>query len=157
MTFAPYNSNVDQSFLDLKMLKVRDVIKLQQLKVVYDFQDKTLPDNLMDLFELSSNIHTTNQILNSALNKLIHIPNTKTVSYGTHSIRYHCAKLWNQMFRTGTFRIDSKQVNDVKLCQVNSVHYFKKKLKQPSIRLKLPWLYLFFHGGSGYCITFIMN
>ena len=130
MTFAPYNSNVDKWFLDLKMLKVRDVIKLQQLKVVYDFQDKTLPDVLMSLFRLTSNIHTTNQILNSALNNLINILKTKTVSYGTHSIRYHCAKLWNQTFRSSTFSIDSNKDNDVKLCQVNSVHYFKKKLKQ---------------------------
>ena len=130
MTFAPYISNVDQSFIDLKMLKIRDVIKLQQLKVVYDFQDKILPDNLMDLFRLSSNIHTTNLTLNSALNNLIDIPKIKTVSHGIHSIRYHCAKLWNQMFRNGTFRIDSNQDNDVKLCQINSVHYFKKKLKQ---------------------------
>ena len=29
MTFAPYISNVDQSFLDLKSLKVREVIKSQ--------------------------------------------------------------------------------------------------------------------------------
>ena len=130
MTFAPYNSNVDQSFIDLKMLRVKDVIKLQQLKVVYDFQDKTLPDDLMDLFRLSSNIHTTNQTLKSALNNLIHIPKINTVSYGNHSIRYHCAKLWNQMFRNGTFRIDSNPINDVKLCQVNSVRYLKKKLKQ---------------------------
>ena len=130
MSFAPYNSNVDQSFLDFKMLKVRDVIKLQQLKVVYDFQDKTLPDDLMDLFRLSSNVHSTNQTLNSALNNLIHIPKIKTVSYGNHSIRYHCAKIWNQMFRNGSFCVDSNQINDVKLCQVNSVHYFKKKLKQ---------------------------
>ena len=105
MSFAPYNSNVDQSFLDFKMLKVRDVIKLQQLKVVYDFQDKTLPDDLMDLFRLSSNVHSTNQTLNSALNNLIHIPKIKTVSYGNHSIRYHCAKIWNQMFRNGSFRV----------------------------------------------------
>ena len=130
MTFAPYNSNVDRSFLDLKLLKVKDVIKLQQLKVVYDFQDKSLPDDLMDLFRLSTNVHTTNRTLNSALNSLIHIPKIRTVSYGNHSIRYHCAKLWNQMFRHGSFRIDSNQANDVKLYQVNSVSYFKKKLKQ---------------------------
>ena len=130
MTFAPYNSNVDQSFLDLKLLKVREVIKSQQLKVAYDFHDKSLPDNLMDLFRLSSNVHTTNQTLNSALNNLIHIPKINTVSYGSHSIRYHCAKLWNQMFRNGTFHIDANPANDVHLCKVNSVHYFKKKLKQ---------------------------
>ena len=40
MTFAPYNSNVDQSFLDLKLLKVSEVIKSHQLKVTYDFHDK---------------------------------------------------------------------------------------------------------------------
>ena len=130
MTFAPYNSNVDQSFLDLKLLKVREVIKSHQLKVTYDFHDKSLPDDLMDLFRLSTNVHTTNQILNSTLNNLIHIPKIKTVSYGNHSIRYHCARLWNQMFRNGTFHIDSNPDNDVHLSKVNSIHYFKKKLKQ---------------------------
>ena len=130
MTFAPYNSNVDQSFLDLKLLKVREVIKSQQLKVVHDFHDKSLPDDLMGLFRLSTNVHTTNQTLNSALNNLIHIPRINTVSYGNHSIRYHCAQLWNQKFRNGSFRIDSNPANDVKLCKVNSIHYFKKKLKQ---------------------------
>ena len=130
MTFAPYDSNVDQSFLDLKLLKVRDVIKMHQLKLVYDFQDRSLPDDLMGLFKLSTNIHTTNQTLNSALNNLIHIPKINTVTYGNHSIRYHCGKLWNTMFRSGSFNIDSNPANDVKLCQVNTFYYFKRKLKQ---------------------------
>ena len=130
MTFAPYNSNVDQVFLDLKLLKVREVIKMHQLKVVYDFHDKSLPDDLMDIFRLTTNVHTTNQILNSALNNLIHIPKIRTVTYGNNSIRYHCAKLWNDMFRSGCFSIDSNPENDIKLCKVNSVQYFKRKLKQ---------------------------
>ena len=50
MTFAPFNSNTDQSFIDLGLLKVREVIKLNQLKVVYDSYDKKLPDDLMSLF-----------------------------------------------------------------------------------------------------------
>ena len=130
ITFASYSSNVDQSFLDLKLLKVREVIKMHQLKVVYDFHDKSLPDDLMDLFRLSTNIHTTNRTLNSALNNLIHIPKIKTVTYGNHSIRYHCGKLWNDMFRYGSFNVDSNPANDIQLCKVNSVHYFKRKLKQ---------------------------
>ena len=130
MTFAPYNSNVDQSFIDLKLLKVRDVIKIQQLKVVYDFKDKSLPDDLMSLFRLSSNVHSTNRTLNSAISNLIHIPRIKTKTYGNNSIRYHCAKLWNEMFRTGSFSVDSNSKNDIKICRVNTVHYLKKKLKQ---------------------------
>ena len=118
LTFAPYNSNVDQTFIDLKLLKVREIIKIHQLKVVYDFHDKVLPDDLMGLFRLSTNVHSTNQILNSALNNLIHIPRINTVTYGNHSIRYHCAQLWNQMFRSGSFNIDSNKVNDIILCKV---------------------------------------
>ena len=33
MTFAPFNSNTDQAFIDLKLLKVSEVIKTNQLKV----------------------------------------------------------------------------------------------------------------------------
>ena len=81
MTFAPFNSNTDQSFIDLGLLKVREIIKMNQLKVVYDFYDKKLPDDLMSLFVLSSNVHTTNQVLNSALNNLIHCPGFDSVTY----------------------------------------------------------------------------
>ena len=128
MTFAPYNSNTDQSFIDLGLLKVRDVIKINQLKVVYDFYDKKLPDDLMTLFVLSSNVHTTNLVLRSVLHNLIHIPGFTTVTYGRNSIKYHCAKLWNDMFPTGFIQVDDD--SQIHLSKINSIHYFKKVLKK---------------------------
>ena len=130
MTFAPFNSNTDQSFIDLGLLKVREVIKLNQLKVVYDFYDKKLPDDLMSLFILSSNVHSTNQALNSAINNLIHIPRFDTVTYGKNSIKFYCAQLWNNMFPSGFIQINADHKNDVHLTKINSVHYFKKLLKK---------------------------
>ena len=132
MTFAPFNSNTDQSFIDLGLLKVREVIKMNQLKVVYDFYDKKLPNDLMSLFLLSSNVHSTNQVLNSAINNLIHIPSFDTVIYGKNSIKYHCAKLWNDMFPTGFIQIDDNRKKDshIHLSKINSIHYFKKVLKK---------------------------
>ena len=100
------------------------------MKLVYDFHDKCLLDYLMDLFRLSTNVHSTNQILISALNNLILIPKIKTVTYGNYSTKYHCAKLWNEMFPSGSFHVDSNPDNDIKLSKINNVHYFKKKLKQ---------------------------
>ena len=35
MIFAPFNSNTDQAFIDLGLLKVSEVIKTNQLKVEY--------------------------------------------------------------------------------------------------------------------------
>ena len=130
MTFAPFNSNTDQSFIDLGLLKVREIIKTNQLKVVYDFYQKKLPDDLMSLFILSSNIHSTNQALNSAINNLIHIPSFDTVTYGRNSIKFHCAKLWNSMFPTGFIQVDNDRSKDVHLTKINSIHYFKKILKK---------------------------
>ena len=57
MTFAPFNSNTDQAFIELGLLKVREVIKTNQLKVEYDFYQKKLPDDLMSLFILRSSKH----------------------------------------------------------------------------------------------------
>ena len=130
MTFAPFNSNTDQAFIDLSLLKVREVIKTNQLKVVYDYYDKKLPVDLMSLFILSKDVHITNQVLNSALNNLIHIPAFNTVTYGKNSIKYHCAKLWNDMFPTGYIQVDGNHKNDIHLSKINSIHYFKKIIKK---------------------------
>ena len=130
MTFAPFDSNTDQSFIDLGLLKVREVIKLNQLKIVYDFYDKKLPQDLMSLFILSNNVHTTNLTLNSTINNLIHIPSFDTIKYGQNSIKYHCAKLWNNMFPTGRIQVDGYSKNDVHLSKINTIHYFKKVLKK---------------------------
>ena len=59
---------------------MREIIKIHQLKEVYDFHERALPDDLMCLFRISfehqcTNVHSTNQVLNSTLNNLIHIPN----------------------------------------------------------------------------------
>ena len=120
----------DQSYIDLGLLKVREVIKTNQLKIVYDFFDQKLPDDLMSLFVLSSNIHSTNQVLNSAINNLIHIPSFDTISYGRNSIKYHCARLWNETFPTGFIQVNADRTKDIHLSKINSIHYFKRILKK---------------------------
>jgi len=40
MTFADFNSHTNHIFCDLKLLKVRDIIKVQQIKLVYEFYKK---------------------------------------------------------------------------------------------------------------------
>ena len=92
--------------------------------------DKKLPNDLMSLFVMSSDVHQTNQVLNSAINNLIHIPGFNTVTYGKESIKYHCAKLWNEMLPSGFIQVDAERKNDVHLSKINSIHYFKKLLKK---------------------------
>ena len=97
MTFSDFRSHTNPLFIKLKMLKVRDIIKSQQLKLVYEFMNNVLPSDLHNLFTLSSDIHNYN--LNSVYKQLLHIPRIYTVTYGNKSIKFHCAELWNDTFK----------------------------------------------------------
>ena len=94
LTFAPFNSSTNEIFIELGLVKVRELIFLNQLKVVYDFAQNSLPTDLMNLFSYSSDVHTVPRELNSTINKLIYIPKVHTTTYGIDSIRYQCATLW---------------------------------------------------------------
>ena len=60
MTFSDFNSHTTPLFIDLKLLKIREIIKFQQLKLVYEFCKDALPDDLQNLFKFSSDVHSTN-------------------------------------------------------------------------------------------------
>ena len=54
INFAPFNSHTNNMFLDNKLLNFDDISKVEQLKLVFDFKNKNLPIDLLDLFKLNS-------------------------------------------------------------------------------------------------------
>jgi len=130
MTFAPYNCSANPIFIDLKLLKVREIIKLHHLRLAYDFQYKQLPDDLMPLFRLSSDVHLTNLVLKSAVNRHFFIPPIKTKAYGFQSIRYSCAKLWNSIVKSGSIKINGNCSDNLQLSMIKSPHHFKNVIKK---------------------------
>ena len=132
LTFSPYDSHVsNQTFIDLKFLKVRDVIKFFQLKLVYDFQCTILPTDLMELFQLSCEIRTdTFGSLNSIDKKLLYIPKFNTITYGKESLRYVCPFLWNETFKTGTIAVNDDKKKNIPVSKIKTVYNFKNALKR---------------------------
>ena len=129
MTFSPFNSHTNQIFVDLKLLKVRDLISMSQLGLVHDFLNERLPIDLMSFFRLSGEVYTTSRELRSTVNRLIYIPKFKTIKYGKDSIRYKCAKLWNSTFKTGYITVDDGQSKNVNVHNI-TVRAFKTILKK---------------------------
>ena len=130
MSFAAYNSHSNEIFINLGLVKVRDLISMNQLKLVYDFQSNRLPSDLMSLFALSSDVHTQSRDLNSTINKLLYIPAVKTTTYGLGSIKYQCAKLWNDMFKSGVIQVDDDKRNNKKVIEIKSKKSFNSILKR---------------------------
>ena len=129
LSFAPFNSHTNQLFINLKLLKVKDIIKTYQLKLVYDFFEKNLPSDLMSIFRPSDDMHITELNLKSANKDLIYIPSIRTKTYGECSIKYICAKLWNEM-QNNSISINLNQSKNVSLTNIKTVHQFKKVLKK---------------------------
>ena len=130
MSFASFDAHSNELFIELGLLKVRDLISLDQLKLVFDFHMKRLPSDLMSLFQLSSDVHTQTRELNSTVNKLLYIPKVKSSTYGLDSIRYQCAKFWNTKFKSGTIQVDEEKANNINVHKIKSRNGFKNVLKK---------------------------
>ena len=99
--------------MNLKLIKVKDLIKLHQLKLVFEFYEQVIPTDLQNLFTFSRDMHTI-LVLRSAGKNFLYIPAIKTSTYGYRSMKFHCAKLWNDTFKKG-IAIDGIEKNIVSL------------------------------------------
>ena len=127
MTFSDFNSHTNPLFLQLKLLKVLDIIKQQQLKLVYEFYKNLLPTDLQSIFELNSDIHSYQT--NSAHKHLLHIPRIYTATFGNKSIKYHCPILWNATVKNNIV-IDNDSKNNVPIDNIHNISQFKRTLKK---------------------------
>ena len=48
----------NQLFIDHEILKLDEIIKLNQLKLIFDYKNNLLPGDIQSLFNLERNIHT---------------------------------------------------------------------------------------------------
>ena len=127
MTFSEFNCHTTPLFINLKLLKIRDIIKIQQLKLVYSFYSNMLPCELKPLFKLSSDIH--DYATKSVSQNLLHIPRINTSTYGTKSIRYTGPILWNFLAING-IAIDNKLVNNINIDQIHNGFQLSRILKK---------------------------
>ena len=95
MTFFDFHAHTRPHFVNLNLIKVRDIISIEQLKLT--FLDGSLPDELQLFFTLRSDVKiTTLNLRNSTLN-LLHILKVTTTTYGVRSLRFCCSNLWNSV------------------------------------------------------------
>ena len=127
MTFSDFNSHTNPLFYNLRLLKVRDIIKSQQLKLVFEFCNNLLPIELENTFKFVSNVHNYNTI--SASNNLLYIPRIFTSTYGRKSIKFRCPILWNYTVKNG-ISIDNNAKNNVAIDSILNVYRFKMLLKK---------------------------
>ena len=127
ITFSDYRSSSNPIYCSLGLLKVRDIIKHQQLKLAYEYFDKLLPDDICQLFTQSREVVSTNMSLSSIRNNFLSVPSIQTEHSGRKSLRFQCATLWNSYsYNKIQLNVDSY----LDLSKVKNVHHFKKLLNK---------------------------
>ena len=79
---TPFNSNTNNLFEDNKLLKLDDIIKLEQLKLVFLFKNVDFPNELNALFKLNVYSYNTRNELNALFKLNVYSYNTRNASKG---------------------------------------------------------------------------
>ena len=123
ITNSDFRSPTNHLFIRHKILKVREILDLNQLQLAIKFLDKSLPSNLNNLFKFNDEIHTYHTRFN------FYIPSVDTSIYGINSIRFHCPNLWNKTWVNG-ITIDTDRRKNIRLNQIHNVYQFKRALRK---------------------------
>ena len=116
INYAPFNSHTNNLFAENNILKFKDIIQMEQIKLVFDFKCKKLPIELLTLFTLNSEVHK--HFTRNAANEGLHIPKIYSSNFGEKSLRYTAAITWNKFIKY------HKEINNIK-----STGTLKKYLK----------------------------
>ena len=127
ITFSDFNSPSNNLFIRLKIVKFRDILKMQHLKLAFEHSLNAIPTELRKLFTFCSYEHVANMAFKSVRKKCLEIPRIKSVLFGDKSVRNHCATLW-KYFVTKVIKLD--EINNLDMTRIHNVHQLKRKLKK---------------------------
>ena len=82
-------------FKELKILKIKDNIFLQNCLFVHDYFHGNLPKSFNNTFTKVENTHTS--FTRNACDGNIAIPSYNSTNYGLNSIYKHCFDAWNKL------------------------------------------------------------
>ena len=95
MTFSDFRSSSQLLFLKLKILKIPDIVKLQNLLLTFDILTSKSPTDIAKTLDLKSynDIHTTRGRSLGLLTR----PTCRTTTYGLNSVSYQSVVDWNEL------------------------------------------------------------
>ena len=91
--FAAYNSHTNTLFYSDKILKFEDIIKLEKMKIIFEYKINCLPLDLTNLFHENKDINS--QVTCNVSKGGMFIPQIHTKTFGKNSLKYSAAVLWN--------------------------------------------------------------
>ena len=95
INFAHYHAPSSPLNKTSQILKLTDIIKLQNFLYVYDSFSSNIPSSLRNTFSFVNTRHGHHTRINQQ--KCVNLPISKTIEYGINSICGQSARIWNSL------------------------------------------------------------
>ena len=95
ISFTDFQANADPLYRNLKILKLKDHIILQNCLFVHEVLNKVSPNCFHDYFKLAREVHNYNT--ESGTLGCLYVTNKSTIKYGLNSIINTCISNWNAL------------------------------------------------------------
>ena len=84
-------------FIENNLLKFEDIVESSQLKLIFDFNNGFLPDDIYNLFTFTKDIHGYNSHIVKSGGMFI--PQIRTCNFGNKSLTYAAPVTWNNFLK----------------------------------------------------------
>ena len=95
MSFSDSREPSSPLFKEWKILKIKDIVDMQNCLLVHSFLKGKLPKSFENFFQKCSDIHINPTRFSSS--ECLYLPPSKSVTYGMKSITNHCIYSWNTL------------------------------------------------------------
>ena len=93
--FAPFRSQVNPLYKMNNILKIADIVQLQNFLFAHDYFHNKLPATFNNIFINVGNVHSYET--RGSKKHQISLPRARTQAYGINSIKYKTVTFWNEM------------------------------------------------------------
>ena len=121
INFTAFDTDSNPLYLRNKILKLGDIIKLQNCLLVYNYINNTLPSCFQDYFK-QNHMNYNMQTRNSTLGCLF-VPSKRTTNYGLRSISQQAIYNWNRITKEN--KIDLLTYSRSELKSIITKHFIE--------------------------------
>ena len=95
MSFSDFKEPSSPLFKEWKILKIKDIVEIQNCLLSYSFLKGKLPKSFDNFFLRCSDIHSNPTRFSRS--ECLYMPRFKSVKYGLNSITNICVNSWNKL------------------------------------------------------------
>ena len=139
ISFAHFQAHTDPLFKDMKMLKIMDIVKMNNILFVHNVLNNKAPKHFNDYFVIKQTHHDHRTINNP--NSTYSIPKGSLVlpqietAIGKQQIKYICSENWNSILKLLSIKYPQNYLSIENWMQNMNITQLKKRIKYHFLEL----------------------